>query len=125
MRTISIGEIMYQDNVILCASSAYEQKYYLNDDFKDLPDGVKEELQIMCVLYTEDIGGILTLQYEEDGTLVFHVEADEGDLLFDEVGSVLKIKELQRTKEELLEALELYYKAFFLNEDVSNLLDNK
>jgi len=38
---------------------------------------------------------------------------------------VLKIKELQRTKEELLEALELYYKAFFLNEDVSNLLDNK
>lgn len=125
MSTISIGEIMYQDNVILCASSAYEQKYYLNDDFKDLPDGVKEELQIMCVLYTEDIGGILTLQYEEDGTLVFHVEADEGDLLFDEVGSVLKIKELQRTKEELLEALELYYKAFFLNEDVSNLLDNK
>lgn len=125
MCTISIGEIMYQDNVILCASSAYEQKYYLNDDFKDLPDGVKEELQIMCVLYTEDIGGILTLQYEEDGTLVFHVEADEGDLLFDEVGSVLKIKELQRTKEELLEALELYYKAFFLNEDVTNLLDNK
>lgn len=125
MCTISIGEIMYQDNVILCASSAYEQKYYLNDDFKDLPDGVKEELQIMCVLYTEDIGGILTLQYEEDGTLVFHVEADEGDLLFDEVGSVLKIKELQRTKEELLEALELYYKAFFLNEDVLNLLDNK
>nr|WP_294485046.1 DUF6145 family protein [uncultured Anaerosporobacter sp.] len=116
---------MYQDNVILCASSAYEQKYYLNDDFKELPDAIKEELQIMCVLYTEDIGGILTLQYEEDGTLVFHVEADEGDLLFDEVGSVLKIKELQRTKEELLEALELYYKAFFLNEDVSNLLDNK
>lgn len=125
MCTISIGEIMYQDNVILCASSAYEQKYYLNDDFKALPDAIKEELQIMCVLYTEDIGGILTLQYEEDGTLVFHVEADEGDLLFDEVGSVLKVKELQRTKAELLEALELYYKVFFLNEDVSDLMDNE
>lgn len=116
---------MYQDNVILCASSAYEQKYYLNDDFKALPDAIKEELQIMCVLYTEDIGGVLTLQYEEDGTLVFHVEADEGDLLFDEVGSVLKVKELQRTKAELLEALELYYKVFFLNEDVSDLMDNE
>ncbi|WP_310601809.1 DUF6145 family protein [Anaerosporobacter sp.] len=116
---------MYQDNVILCASSAYEQKYYLNEDFKALPDGIKEELQIMCVLYTEDIGGILTLQFEEDGTLVFHVESDEGDLLFDEIGSVLKIKELQRTKEELLESLELYYKVFFLNEDVSELLDNE
>lgn len=116
---------MYQDNVILCASSAYEQKYYLNDDFKALPDAIKEELQIMCVLYTEDIGGVLTLQYEEDGTLVFHVEADEGDLLFDEVGSVLKVKELQRTKAELLEALELYYKVFFLNEDVSDLMDSE
>ncbi len=116
---------MYQENVILCASSAYEQKYYLNDDFKALPDAIKEELQIMCVLYTEDIGGILTLQFEEDGTLVFHVESDEGDLLFDEIGSVLKIKELQRTKAELLEALELYYKVFFLNEDVSDLLDNE
>lgn len=125
MCTIAIGEIMYQDNVILCASSAYEQKYYLNEDFKALPDTIKEELQIMCVLYTEDIGGILTLQYEEDGTLVFNVESDEGDLLFDEVGSVLKIKELQRTKAELLEALELYYKVFFLNEDVSDLIDNE
>ena len=116
---------MYQDNIILCASSAYEQKYYLNEDFKALPDTIKEELQIMCVLYTEDIGGVLTLQYEEDGTLVFNVESDEGDLLFDEVGSVLKIKELQRTKAELLEALELYYKVFFLNEDVSDLIDNE
>lgn len=116
---------MYQDNVILCASSAYEQKYFLNDDFKALPDVIKEELQIMCVLYTEDIGGILTLQFEEDGTLVFHVESDEGDLLFDEIGSVLKVKELQRTKAELLEAIELYYKVFFLNEDVSDLIDNE
>lgn len=114
---------MYQENVTLCASSAYEQKYYLNDDFKALPEAIKEELQIMCVLYTEDIGGVLSLQFEEDGTLVFHVESDEGDLLFDEIGSVLKIKELQRTKAELLEALELYYKVFFLNEDVSELLN--
>lgn len=114
---------MYQENVTLCASSAYEQKYYLNEDFKALPEAIRDELQIMCVLYTEDIGGVLTLKFEEDGTLVFHVESDEGDLLFDEIGSVLKIKELQRTKAELLEALELYYKVFFLNEDVSDLLE--
>lgn len=116
---------MYQEKVTLCASSAYEKKYYLNDDFKALPESIQEELQIMCVLYTEDIGGILTLMFEEDGTLVFHVEADESDLLFDEIGSVLKIKELQRTKAELLESLELYYKIFFLNEDVSELLENQ
>lgn len=109
---------MYLENVILCASSAYEQKYYLNEDFNGLPEAVKEELKIMCVLYTEEVGGILTLEYDEDGTLLLNVTSDEGDLLFDEIGSVLKIKELQRNKEELLEALELYYKVFVLGEEI-------
>lgn len=114
---------MYQEKVILCASSAYEHKYFLNEDFNTLPEGIKDELKIMCVLFTEEIGGILTLEYEEDGTLVFNVTAQETDLLFDEIGSVLKIKELQNTKTELLESLELFYKVFFLEQDISGLLE--
>ena len=35
---------------------------------------------------------------------------------FDEIGSALKIKELQRDKRELLESLEMYYKVFFLGD---------
>lgn len=109
---------MYSDKVVLCASSAYDQKYYFNDDFKSLPEQVKEELKIMCVLFTEDVGGVLTLEYDEDGNLMLNVTNDEGDLLFDEIGSVLKIKEIQRNKSELLESLELYYKMFMLGEDL-------
>lgn len=109
---------MYQDNVILCASSAYEKKYYLNEDFSSLPKQVKDELQIMCVLYTEEIGGILTLYFDEDGNLEFEVRCDEGDLLFDEIGSVLKIKQLREDKKELLEALELFFKVFYLGEEI-------
>lgn len=111
---------MYQDNIILCASSSYEQKYYLNEDFNTLPESIKEELKVMCVLYTEDIGGVLTLEFDESGTLLFQVSSDEGDLLFDEIGSVLKIKELRSKKEELLESLELFYKVFFLGEDLDS-----
>lgn len=113
------------ENVILCGSSAYDQKYYLDDNFAGLPGQIKDELKIMCVLYTEDIGGILTLEFEEDGTLIFHVTSDEGDLLFDEIGSVLKIKQLQKTKRELLESLEMYYKVFYLKEDASKLMDQE
>lgn len=109
---------MYQDRIVLCGSNAYEQKYYLNDDFSNLPQQVKDELQIMCVLYTEEIGGILTLVYDEDGSLEFEVTYDEGDLLFDEIGSVLKIKKLREDKKDLLEALEMYFKVFFLGEEV-------
>lgn len=109
---------MFDESRVLCASSAYERKYYLNKDFEMLPDSIKDELKIMCVLFTEDVGGVLTLEYEEDGSLYFRTEADDGDLLYDEIGSELKIKRLQSEKRELLEALELYYKVFVLGENI-------
>lgn len=105
-----------EEKIVLCASNSYEKKYYLNPDFEALPEQIKNELKIMCVLYTEEIGGILALKYEEDGTLVFEVSSEENDFMFDEIGSRLKIKELQQTKSELLQSLELYYKVFFLGE---------
>lgn len=111
--------------VILCVASAYEKKYYLNPEFVRLPESIQEELQILCVLYTSDVGGILTLQFDEEGNLLFHVTSEENDYFFDEIGSVLKMKQIQREKQELLEALELYYKAFFLKEDISGLLDEE
>ena len=107
---------MYQDNIVLCGASSYEQKYYFNQDFASLPETVKQELQIMCVLFTEDVGGILTLEFDEGGSLQFKTEALEADARFDEIGSALKIKELQRDKRELLESLEMYYRVFFLGE---------
>lgn len=109
---------MYQDTIVLCASSAYTKKYYLNPDFEGLPQDVRDELKIMCVLFTEEIGGTLTLKYEEDGTLIFETDADEGDLLYDDIGGVLKIKQLQNTRAELLQSLETYYRVFFLDEDL-------
>jgi len=107
---------MYQDKIVLCGASAYEQKYYFNQDFSSLPEAVKQELQIMCVLYTEDIGGILTLEFDEGGNLQFKTEALDADAMYDEIGSVLKIKQLQEEKKELLESLEMYYRVFFLGE---------
>lgn len=105
---------MYKEKIVLCVSNSYEKKFYLNDDFQSLPKQIQDELKIMCVLYTEDVGGILSLEYEEDGTLQFVVRSAEDDMFFDEIGSVLKMKQIQEEKKELLEALETYYKVFFL-----------
>ncbi len=101
---------MEKKTVVLCGANAYEEKYYLNEEFKKLPAQIQEELQIMCVLYTHDVGGIFLLEFDEDGNLQFRTEAAENDFSYDEIGSALKIRELQRTKEELLRSLELYYK---------------
>ena len=107
-----------QDRIVLCGANSYEPKYYFNEQFSNLPENIRQELQIMCVLYTEDVGGILTLEFEEDGTLEFKVTAEESDYLFDEIGSVLKIKQYQMEKRELLEALEMYYRVFYLGEEI-------
>ena len=111
-------ENMKKENVVLCGASAYEEKYYLNPDFEQLPQGIKDELKIMCVLYVHDVGGILTLVFDEDGELNFEVTAEEGDPMFDEIGSHLKIKQLQREKEELLEALQMFYRVFLMGEEL-------
>lgn len=104
------------ETMVLCGASAYTEKYYLNDAFRSLPEAVKDELKIMCVLYVNDIGGVLTLEFNEDGELCFHTEAEENDFDYDEIGSVLKIRQLQRTKEELLESLQLYYRVVICGE---------
>lgn len=103
---------------VLCAANSYERRYYLNPEFESLPESIRQELQIMCVLYTEDVGGIFMVVYDEDGNLELKVDHEENDFTFDEIGSVLKIKELQRTKTELFESLELYYRVFCLGEEL-------
>ena len=52
-----------------------------------------------------------------DGNLELKVDHREDDFAFDEIGSVLKIKELQQTKRELFESLETFFKVFYLGED--------
>lgn len=113
---------MYNEDNVLCAASTYEQKYYFNQRFDALPTGIKEELQIMSVLFTEEVGGIFSLVYDEEGNLMLETEADEEDILYDEIGSALKVKQLQETKKELFESLELFYKTFILHKDIGELL---
>lgn len=105
---------MERERIVLCGANSYEQKYYFNKDFAKLPEEIQQELQVMCVLFTEDVGGVLTLEFSPEGVLEFKVQVDEQDYLFDEIGSELKIRQYQREKRELLEALEMFYQVFFM-----------
>ncbi len=107
---------MEQEKLVLCAASAYEEKFYINDVFKGLPEGIKEDLKIISVLFTADVGGVLIMEFDEEGSLQLRVDVAEEDLLFDEIGSVLKIKQIQRERSELFEALEMYYRVFILGD---------
>ena len=101
-------------NEVLCGANSYTQKYYLNPKFASLPEGIRQELQILCVKITEECGGILTLEFDEEGELNFRSQAEDGDYLFDEIGSGMEIFHARIEKQELLSQLELYYKVRFL-----------
>lgn len=107
------------NNVVLCGANSYLQKYYLNQMFTGLPESIREELQVMCVWFTEDIGGILTLEFEPDGTLIMKTAADDMDYYYDEIGAGLKLHQMQIEKRELLESLELYYRVVVLKQPLT------
>lgn len=100
-----------EDKKVLCGASHYEQKFYLNPFYEKLPSLVKDELKAMCVLFVEEVSGIILLEFDDEGNLKIVVTSKENDFYFDEIGSRLKVKQMQEEKRELFGQLEEYYHA--------------
>lgn len=109
---------MTDGRIVLCGANAYEQKYYFNEQFAAIPDSIKEELHIICVLFTEEVGGVFTIVFEEDGSVSLETDTKEDDFLYDEISSGLLIREIRRNRQEMLESLSLYYRVFILKEKI-------
>ncbi len=109
--------------MVLCAANSYEMKYYFNQKFNGIPDSIKDELHILCVLFTEEVGGVFSIVFEEDGSVSLETNADDDDIYYDEISSGLMVGEVRRKRQELLESLSLYYRVFILHEDISALLE--
>lgn len=109
--------------VILCGANAYEKKYYFNRKFDKIPENIKEELHIICVLFTEEVGGVFTIGFTPYGELEMDAQKDEGDLLYDEIGAELLMKEIRRKKADMLKALSIFFKVTFLHQDAAALLE--
>ena len=70
---------------------------------------------VICVLFTEECGGIFTIRFEEDGGIAMDTISEETDYLYDEVSAGLIMAEIQRKRQDLLEALSMYYRTFVLH----------
>lgn len=110
------------DEVVICGANAYEQKYYFNKEFDKIPESIKDELHIICVLFTEEVGGIFTIGFDSDGELKFTTQAADEDYLYDDIAAGLLVSKIRATKQELLESLILFYRVCVLHENVDDLL---
>ena len=106
------------EKIVLCGANAYEGKYYLNPLFDKIPESIKNELNIICVLFTEEVGGIITIGFDEEGELEISTQAADEDLLYDEIASGLLVGKIRATRQELFESLNLFYRIFVLGEKI-------
>lgn len=114
-----------EKRIVLCGANAYEKKYYFNQQFKGIPQSIQDELHIICVLFTEEVGGVFTIVFEEDGSVSFDTESYEEDILYDEISSGLLIKEIRQQRRELMESLSLYYRVFIQHENIADVLEEE
>lgn len=111
---------MSENRSVLCGANAYEQKYYFNkEQYGNLPQSIQDELHIICVLFTEEAGGIFTIVFEEDGSVSMDTQAADEDYLYDDVSAGLLIGRIRSSKRELFEQLSLYYRTFILKENIT------
>ena len=59
--------------------------------------------------------------FDEDGSLFIRTDCEEEDILYDEIGSGLMVKEVQRSKRDLFHSLELYYRVLYLGQSPEEL----
>ena len=110
--------------IVICGANSYDKKYYFNKKFDNLPTNIKEELHIICVLFTEEVGGVFTIGFTPFGHIEFDTRHEEGDLLYDEISARLLIKEIRMRKREMLDALSIYFRVTFLHQNPADLIEN-
>lgn len=108
--------------IVLCGANAYEKKYFFNNEFEKLPESIQEDIHIISVLFTEEVGGIFLMAFDDDGELVMQTESDPDDFYYDDVSAGLLVQQIKKSKQELFESLKIYYRVFILKEDPSALL---
>lgn len=111
------------EKIVICGANAYEGKYYLNPQFSKIPESIQNELHIICVLFTEEVGGIMTIGFDEEGELEIMTQASDDDYLYDDIAAGLLVSKIRATRQELFESLNLFYRVIILGEQLD--LDEK
>ena len=107
---------------VLCGASAYDLKYYFNPDYLAIPQSIRDELRIICVLFTQEAGGVFLMVFDPDGEVSLIADSDEEDITYDNVSAGLLISEIRRKRADVLKSLSIYYRVKVLKEDPASLL---
>ena len=63
------------------------------------------------------------MEYNQEGNLQFLTEARDWDYQYDEIGAALMIKEIQKSRRDLLRSLELFYQVVILGQPLEEKME--
>ena len=104
------------ENKLLAAASYENQKFYIAPEFSSMPDQIKNEVKIICVLSAEKLLCDFLMEFTPAGDIVFKIIKPENSIDFDDIGADLEIRRIQREKKEFLKSLKLWYLIYFTPE---------
>lgn len=94
---------------IIAAASYENQKYFFEPEFGGLPEEIKNEIRIICVVMAQRLGCSFIMGFKDTGDVYFEIVKPEAAYDFDDIGADLEIKSLLKEKEELIKALKIWY----------------
>lgn len=95
-------------DTVLCGANAQNMKYYFNEEaYGKLPQQIKDELKILLVKYCSDVGGAITLSFDDAKNLMIRTYDP-----IDEIGAEMKVGKMQKENAELFSQLELFARTF-------------
>lgn len=100
------------EKVVLAAASFEKEMYYLEKEFEELPQEIKNEIKIICVTLAHKLMCTFIMGFYSNGEVYFETVKNEGFYDFDDIGAELEIKEIQRKKADIIKALSLWYVVF-------------
>lgn len=68
----------------------------MEEEFKFLPDTIKEDLKRICVYMAEKLNCTFLVGFDDNGDVYFETIKHEGDFDFDEIGAELETNACKR-----------------------------
>lgn len=102
-------------NVIpIIVSNSYIKKYYLDERLNVLPKEVKDALKILFVKLTEEVGGVATVNFDNDTYEIFtEIGKNDDDFMFDEINATYKLSKIERENEKIFDDIATFCKFKF------------
>ena len=95
-------------------SNSYIKKYYLDNRLEVLPKEIKNEVKKELMKFTEEVGGIILVMYDNiDSKIFFRVAKVDDDIGFDEINANYKLSKLERENAETFDQIAEFCKFKF------------